>query len=160
MTSLLYLPEKTKKCSYSGIKKILENLADSNEDAGVLMRTINEYRDDQDVSYLREHLANNLKHRANIQVEGLQDLRLIGFKIQSKDGSESFNSKWIKPILIDIDETIELVKRVHIKLVAYGSFVLDFINLDNLFKVNDEGNCMLNYIRKKSDYKRILIIKQ
>ncbi|MBZ9624415.1 hypothetical protein G9F71_016310 [Clostridium sp. FP2] len=144
-----------KKCNYDQILKILGKLEGENEDAKDLKAKLKEYRDDPDVSFLREQLANNLKHRANIQVNGLEYTRMMGFSKMSKDGTEEFNGKWIEPRLIDIDETIEIIKNVHIKLVAHGRFILNFMNLENMFCTNEEGNKILNRIRKKSDYKRI-----
>lgn len=144
-----------KKCNFSKISSILERLEATNEQAKVLKTKIYEYRNDSDVYYLREQLANNLKHRANIQAIGLEDLRMVGFTIQSKDGSEKFNSRWIEPELIDIDQTIELIKRVHVKLVEYGRFILNFMNLEDMFVTDEKGNGVINKIRKKSDYKRI-----
>lgn len=148
-----------KKCNFDQIIKILKKLEDKNKDAGDLKTKLEEYRNDPDVSLLREKLANNLKHRANIQVNGLQDTRMIGFIRKSKDGSEQFNEQWIEPSIIDIDETIDLVKKVHIKLVEHGRYILEFMNIEGMFITDENGNKMLNHIRKKSDYKKIEYIK-
>lgn len=146
-----------KGCSYGKIYFVLEKLEKQNEHAKDLKEKVHNYRYDTDVNYLREDLANNLKHRANVQVEGLKDLRMMGFSIKSKEGTDVFNSKWIEPRVIDIDDTIKIVRNVHIKLIEYGRYVLKFMNLDDMFQKDEQGNAILNIRRKKSDYKKIII---
>lgn len=147
-----------KKCNYDKLLSTLKNLEPINKDAKSLRIKISEYRNNPDVVYLREQLANNLKHRANIQAIGLEDLRMTGFKIQSKNGNQIFNSEWIEPELIDIDETIELLKRIHIKLVEYGRYILNFMNLNDMFIADEKGIHLI--IRDKSVYKRISVSKK
>lgn len=146
-----------KKCNFDRIVKKLDEVQNPTEDVKVLKEKLDGYRNDSDVYRLREELANNIKHRANIQVQGLDDLRMMGVVTKAEDGTDAFNSDWIKPKLIDIDETVELLKRVHIKLLQYARFVLNFLNLDNMFIVDENGNGIINRIRKKADYKKILI---
>lgn len=144
-----------KKCNFNKIINVLNGLEDINENAKILKQKVSEYRNDIDIYTLREELANNLKHRANVQVRGFEDLRTMGFIIKSRGGNEIFNSKWIEPKLVDIDDTIELLKRVHVKLITLGRFILNFMNLDNVFAIDENGDRILNEIRKKSDYKKI-----
>jgi len=145
-----------KKCCYDRIIKKLDEVQNPTEDVKVLKMELENYRNDPDVYKLREELANNIKHRANIQVQGLEDLRMMGVVTKDKDGKDAFNSDWIKPKLIDIDDTVELLRRVHIKLLRYARFILNFMNIDNMFIVDENGYGIINQIRKKADYKKIL----
>jgi hypothetical protein len=143
-----------KKCNFDRIDNLLSEIEESNSYAKDLRKNIRDYRYDPDVEELREELANNLKHRANIQASGLEDLRMMGYVIKSRDGSEAFNSQWLQPKLIDLDVTIELLKRVHLKLIKHCRYIMDFMSFDELFEVDSEGNAILNNIRSKSDYKK------
>jgi len=151
----LYL-KNLKDCSYSKIIKFLRDIESTNPNAKLLKDKINSYRNDTDVYYLREELANNLKHRANIQAMGLEDVRLIGFSIKSKDGSDFFNSRWIEPKLIDIDEIIEIASRVHCKLIEYGRFILKFMNINDMFELDENGNGIINKIKKNHCIKELI----
>lgn len=150
----MYL-KNLKECSYGKIVKKLKELENTNSDAKTLKERINSYRNDSDVLYLREELANNFKHRANVQAIGLEDLRMIGFTIKSKDGSDSFNSRWIEPKLVDIDDVIEVTSRVHSKLIDFGKFIFNFMDTENMFVLDENGNAIINRIQKKSKYKKI-----
>jgi len=144
-----------KECSRSKIIKTLTDIETVNPDAKTLKERLNTYRKDQYVYYIREELANSFKHRANVQAKGLENTRLIGFSIKKKDGNDLFNSRWIEPELIDIDEVIEIVSRIHVKLIELGRFILDFMNIDKMFEIDENGKSILNKIQKKSLYKRI-----
>jgi len=57
--------------------------------------------------------------------------------------------------MIYIDEVIEIVSRIHVKLIELGRFILDFMNIDKMFEIDENGKSILNKIQKKSLYKRI-----
>jgi hypothetical protein len=66
-----------------------------------------------------------------------------------------FNSEWLKPQIIDIDNTISVVKDLHEKLIAFSSFMVNYLNLDMMFET-ENGTAILNNVKPKSTYKRIL----
>jgi hypothetical protein len=145
--------QSLKDCSYSKVSGILKSIG--TKDARDLLEHINLYRFNRSVKFIRE-LANSLKHRANVQVKGLENTRTIGFSIKGKDGVDKFNSDWIKPQILDIDNTISVVKDLHEKLIEFSNFMLDYLNLDMMFET-ENGTAILNNVKPKSTYKRILV---
>lgn len=142
-----------KECTFSKLKGKLENF--NRKEANELLNEIIKYRSDDEVVYLRDELANYIKHKEAVQFEGLEDSSMMGFIIKNNDGNDKFNRDWIKPKIIDIDETINILKRIHIKLMKFSNFILEYLNLENMFEVEDDV-IVLNTIKKKSSYKKLL----
>lgn len=118
-------------------------------EAEELLQYINKYRFNDDVKYMRDELANNLKHRGHLYFKGLEDARLFGCKKLDKDKNVIFDLDWVKPKIIDIDDTIELLKKVHIKLIDFGKKVKEFIDFESMFEITEDGKINLNVIKDK-----------
>ncbi len=144
-----------KKCNYSSVIKRLGEIADNNIEAKNLKDTMAKYHNDEEVKNLRNNLANVLKHHGNLQIGGLEDIRLGVIQKKDKNGDDIFNSKWIDPDIVDIDETIQLIKSVHEKFIIYGRYVMNSMNFNSVFELDESGNWLVNKIREKTDYKKI-----
>ncbi len=144
------------KAVYGKIIKELEGLKGSSFEvhADRLAIRIQEYR--EYTSYLRDNLANNLKHRGNLNFSGIEDLRSIRYSAISKEKSKRFDTEWIEPDVIDIDDTINILKDIHIKLLEFARFILDYMDFDNMFEVDDQEQYVMNTIKNKRDYKKII----
>lgn len=157
ITSAEDYEKQLKKVCYKNIKsKLVEN--NSNE-AKELLKYIDEYRFDEEVRYLRDGLANNLKHRGHLTFRGIEDTRLMGFKKLDKEKNIIFSSEWVEPKIVDIDETIELLKNVHVKLIKLARDIKDFINFDDMFERTEDGKIKGNIIKDKASYKKIIFNK-
>lgn len=141
-----------KECTYSKLKIKLEKIG--SDEANSLLDKVDEYRFDKDVAYLRDDLANYIKHKEAVQFEGLEDRSMMGFVIKNQEGTDKFNRDWISPKVIDIDETINTLKEIHIKLMQFSDYILEYLNLENMFEIED-GAIVLNTIKKKDSYKKI-----
>ncbi|MDB2051958.1 hypothetical protein QTI42_07855 [Clostridium perfringens] len=121
-----------KECTYGKVKNKVGEF--NNENSKLLLELINNYRNDDQVKYLRENLANNLKHRANLAFEELysEDIMTV------YDGSLNI-SEIVKPNLVSIDETIDIVKSVHIKLVKLARDIKEYINFTGMLVFNSKG---------------------
>ncbi len=147
--------EQLKKVSYGSIKRKLES-KDTIE-TRKLLSYIEDYRfKDENVSYMRENLANHLKHRGSLSFEGLEDNRIIGFKIEGKDDNIVFDVSWIDPITIDIDEVIEKIALIHVELIKFARKIKNFINFDSMFELDENDDILLGEIKDKKEYKKIL----
>lgn len=146
--------KQLKKVCYKSIKSKLEEqgTAESKE----LLSYINDYRFDENVKYMRETLANNLKHRGNLNFMGIEDNRMLGFEIQDENKNMVFELSWIEPLIIDIDETIGKMSQVHEELINFARKIKDFINFDEMFELDEEGNIVLGLIKDKREYKKII----
>ncbi|NGY70321.1 hypothetical protein F6Y04_07350 [Bacillus megaterium] len=92
---------------------------------------IEEYGSDKDVEYLREELANNLKHHGNLKFKGIA-VGSPGFYTEqdAKTGNTTYSSDWTESLIVDIDEVNELIKRVHNLLITHIREVLEFIDFE------------------------------
>jgi hypothetical protein len=144
-----------KDCTYSNVKSSLEQVG--TKEANNLLDMIKKYRFDSQVKYMRDNLANNIKHRANLQFVGLERHRFMGADFFNPDGSIHFTTDWIKPIVVDIDETVDLLKDIHHKLIKFTREIVDFMNFNEVFEKNEDNILIFNKIRDKSKYKRIII---
>ncbi|ESU71174.1 hypothetical protein T260_15060 [Geobacillus thermopakistaniensis] len=142
-------------CTYPNVKQSLEQVG--TKEANDLLDMIKDYRFDPQVKYMRDNLANNIKHRANLQFLGLERRRLIGTEFFNADGSIYFTTDWIQPIVIDIDETVDLLKDIHGKLVNFTREIIDFMNFDQVFERDKDNVFQINRIRDKSEYRKIII---
>lgn len=136
-----------KKCTYNTVKKKVNKF--DNEDSKRLLELINNYREDDQVKYLRENLANNLKHRANLAFKELhrEDIMTV------YHGNLNI-SELIKPYVVGIDETIDIVKSVHIKLVKFARDIKEYLNIDGIFNYDEDGN-ITNTYNSKNTYRKL-----
>ncbi|EOU2117352.1 hypothetical protein C0L78_13275 [Clostridium perfringens] len=136
-----------KKCTYKTVKKKVNEF--NNEHSERLLQLINNYRNDDKVKYLRENLANNLKHRANLAFRELYKEDILTVY------SENLNlSELIKPCLVGIDETIDIVKSVHIKLVKFARDIKEYLNIEGIFNYNENGH-ITNIYNSKDMYRKL-----
>ncbi|CAH0311697.1 hypothetical protein [Priestia megaterium] len=138
-----------KNCNYTRIKE--ELIKNDSENAKTLLAMIQSYRFNEDVKYLRNNLANNLKHHANLQFQGLAVGRPVAYtELDYKTKEVTYNSIWTESDEVDIDETIELVKRVHNLLIK---FVRDIVNFIDFEDARDADSWQV--IKDKSSYRKI-----
>ena len=146
--------EQLRKVNYRSLKSKLEGK--NTVEAKELLSYIEKYRFNDNVLYMRDNLANNLKHRGGLSFKGIEDNRILGFTIEDKDKNTLFNADWVEPIKIDIDETIERMALIHIELINFAREIKDFIDFDNMFELDEEGSILLNIKKDKSEYKKII----
>lgn len=156
MNEANWYQDALKSCTYPRVKTKLEDYDSSNPSASQLLTMINDYRFDDDVKFLRDELANNLKHRGNLRFHGLENARIIGHQEVNNEGDIIFDSSWIEPLVIDIDSTVNLLANVHEKLVSYAREILDYMDIYNVFKEDEDGNYRLNVIKSKDRYKKLI----
>lgn len=154
ITSSMEYEQQLKQACYKDVKNKLE-IKDTN-DSNELLKYINKYRFDEDVKYMRDDLANNLKHRGHLAFSGLEDIRLMDVTKLDKEKNIIFNSDWVKPKIIDIDETIELLKNIHIKLIKFSRNIKEFIDFDGMFEKTEDGKINGSVIKNKRTYKKII----
>lgn len=141
--------DEMRKCKYSIIYKELNRYKDL-ENAGLLLKYLSSYHQDDNVKFIR-NLADALKHKQLINIMGLNIGRLMSFK------SNTFSSSLLEKKWIDLDESIEKIKQVHIKIIELGSFLIELINFQGMFVLNEVGQIELGKCLKKKEYKRIII---
>ena len=100
---------------------------------------------------MRDKLANALKHRGSVCFIEVKDKPM--FRIQHSSGEDiQFSSDFIEPLCISIDNTIDLLVKVHNKLLKYVRKVVRFANIFDVFEVDESGRHVLDVIRDKTDY--------
>ncbi|AEV69542.1 hypothetical protein [Acetivibrio clariflavus] len=139
---------------YTNIKNKLKikNTLEAQE----LLQYIDEYRFDDDVKYMRDELADRLKCRGNLYFEDLEYKKQHDYMRLDRDGKVIFNLNWVKPRVIDIDRTIELLKKVHIKLIDFGNKIKNFIDFENILGITEDGKINGNVFEDKKSYKKII----
>ncbi|SET01570.1 hypothetical protein SAMN05421676_102347 [Salinibacillus kushneri] len=117
-----------KLCNYRNLNKMLEK----NKEAKELKDIIDTYRFSNEIIYLRDTLANNLKHRGNLRFYGLERPK-AGYGEKNELGELVFDSKWIQPVTVDIDETITKLANIHKKALKFVNDVINYIDFFNQF---------------------------
>ncbi|MEI2341196.1 hypothetical protein [Priestia megaterium] len=146
-----------KECCFFKVKEKLKKI--NSKASKQLLKVIKNYRFNDDVVYLRDNLANNLKHHGNLKFKGLAVGRPGAYtETDYKSGDIKYNSLWIESDIVDIDETIELIKRVHNLLINYVRTVIEFIDFKDC--IPDEKSIIgqtTGWMKKEpSSYKKIL----
>ena len=141
-------PEALGNLFYRGFKEILEK--NKSENAKKLLGIVKNYRCNSDVCRLRD-IANNLKHRGNIGFKGIFVGRPGGYVELDEHGKVIHNSNWITPEVIDIDETIDLVKVVHNLLIKFVRDIVEFIDFKAALADDQK------IVKEKSEYRKILL---
>ncbi|MBY0213867.1 hypothetical protein [Priestia aryabhattai] len=142
-------------CSYNKVTKKLKGI--NSENSLKLLSMIEAYGNDNDVEYLREQLANNLKHHGNLKFKGIA-VGNPGFYTE-KDydtGNTTYSSDWTESLIVDMDEVNELIKRIHNLLVKHARDVLKFIDFENCKPETFIGNDTYWMTKDKSSYRKIL----
>lgn len=140
-----------KKCKYSSVKKFLNEV--NTEESHYLLNLIENYRKNELVENLRENLANNLKHRGNIQFEGIERTRFFSYVEESDEGDLMFTTKWLEPLIFDIDETIDMLVKINEISINFIEEVIDFINFFEAFDMSNVS--IFGPVQIKSLIKRI-----
>lgn len=138
-----------RRCKYSTICKKLEEHKNS-KNGGLLLNKITSYHQDDNVKFIN-NLAESLKHKQLINIVGLDTGRLMSFK------SKTFTSSLLEKKWIDLDVSIEKIKQVHIKIIELGLFLIEFINFQGMFVLNEAGHIELGKYLDKKEYKKIII---
>lgn len=147
-----------RKCSYVTLRDKLKSI--NTENSRKLLRIINEYGSNKDVKYLREELANNLKHHGNLGFKGIYVGKPVGYTERNNQTNEvTYSSEWKESDIVDIDETIELLKRVHNLFVKHVREVINFIDFKACAPSDERVLIKGEPYRKmkdKADYRKIL----
>lgn len=150
-------PEKfemlLKKVSVKEVKKNLKRVDTKNSKQ--LLSYINDYREHKDVKYMREQLANSLKHRGNISFNEINVSSIMPYERVGEGKKIKFSTEWIQPRVIDIDETIELMSRIHNLLITFARNIKTFINFDEMFVKDEDGVIIITEVKDKKNYKKV-----
>lgn len=141
--------DEMRRCKYSNICKELDKYKDL-KNAELLLKYLSSYHQDDNVKFVR-NLADSLKHKQLINIMGLDTGRLMSFK------SNTFSSSLLEKKWIDLDESIEKIKQVHMKIIELGLLLIEFINFQGMFVLNEAGHIELGKCLNKREYKKIII---
>lgn len=122
-----------RSCSIKNIKHVLGEI--NNSSTSELEAIINKFYENKQVKILKD-LANTLKHNGNYEFDGLQqkeDFEIIS--MFDENGKDRFKTSLYKTKVYNINETICIVKRVHLELMKYVHKVIDFMGIVNM--IND-----------------------
>lgn len=144
--------EMLKEVTLGKVKGKLKSIKDTNSYAETLLEALERYTENEDVEFLRDNLANALKHRGNIKFKGVGMIGSMGYK----NGKTGFDLKYIEPTIYDMDETIERLKRKHKELIKLVKFVVDFMDFDAMFKYDEKGAILFNIIKDPKEYKKVI----
>ncbi len=136
-------------CRFEKITKTLEKET-TKRNTLLLLNKLNDFHNNKDVKYIRE-LSNLLKHKQNINIKDLDNEMDFLFT------TNEFSSKFIEKKLVDVDEAIISISNVHVLIVEFGLFLLDFISFNEMFVINKEDQIQIDSIKKKKDYKKIIV---
>ncbi|PGH72716.1 hypothetical protein CN890_10510 [Priestia megaterium] len=158
LTSAEKYKEALKNCSYRRVTNKLSRI--DSENSLELLRMIEEYGSDKDVEYLREELANNLKHHGNLKFKGIA-VGNPGFYTEkdAQTGNTTYSSDWTESLIVDIDEVNELIKRVHNLLITHIREVLKFIDFEACIPTGEKkliGEKRYWVTKEKHEYRKIL----
>ncbi|MBU8757305.1 hypothetical protein KM927_27945 [Priestia megaterium] len=147
-----------RNCSYIMLKEKLRSI--NTENSRKLLRIINKYGSDRDVKYLREELANNLKHHGNLGFRGIYVDKPFGYTERNyHTGEVTYSSEWKESDIVDIDETIDLLKRVHNLFVKHVREVINFIDFKACIPTGEKALVKgKSYwvTKEKHEYRKIL----
>lgn len=133
-------------CNWKSISDVLKVRTDEN--SIILYNKLNKVKKELKII---NTWANSLKHHGSLNFKELRptDSYLLNF-------TENFNNVDIIGKVLDIDETCVVLKNVHVKLVEFIDFIVEFIDFDNMFEKTTEGD-YLTGTKYKSEYKKIII---
>jgi len=148
--------EMLKKVTFGAVKNKLETIKHKNEYAKKLLERLENYGEkDNDVKFIK-NIANAIKHRGNIGFKGIDSSSPISYE----NKVTGFDLEYIEPDILDIDETVERLARVHRKLISLAKYINHFMNFDAMFKCDKEGNILFNEAKDPKEYKKIVISNQ
>jgi len=148
--------EMLRKVTFGAVKNKLETIKHKNEYAKKLLERLENYGEkDNDVKFIK-NIANALKHRGNVGFKGIDSSSPISYE----NKVTGFDLEYIEPDILDIDETVERLARVHRKLISLAKYINHFMNFDAMFKCDKEGNILFNEAKDPKEYKKIVISNQ
>lgn len=139
-----------KLCSYKSIRDICSLY--NNKEFNKLLKIINDNR--RLLSELREW-ANQLKHRGNLDIEGLYVESPAEIRIIKRDSDKIFSTNDFRPYIIDLDETIQKLSSIHKIYINFCSQILDYIDFNSALPYSDGQGKLI--IPSKKKYCKILI---
>ncbi|MGG3471312.1 hypothetical protein ABES02_28060 [Neobacillus pocheonensis] len=122
-----------KKCNFGNLSNELERIKTDNSKE--LLSLIKKYRFNQNIKHLREKLANNLKHRGNLQFDELSRTRLFGYTQKNTKGEVTFSSDWLAPVTVNIDDTIDELSEIHRYSIEFVNDIFNYINVFESFEI-------------------------
>lgn len=121
-----------KKWGISSFKQIAKN----NTEAQKLYKKLHEFyhkynkeTNEEDNKILK--LANILKHRGGIDFQGIYTTPKTKRIFESP-----FDTSYIQPLILNIDDVIELLISEHKKIVEFADFLYEFMEFDTLEKIS------------------------
>lgn len=142
-----------REVTLSEVTKKLKGIKEVNQHAKDLLDKLIKY---QKESKCVNNYANAIKHRGNIGFKGIDSSSPISYE----NKVTGFDLEYIEPDILDIDETVERLARVHRKLVCLAKYIKHFMNFDAMFKCDKEGNILFNEAKDPKEYKKIVISNQ
>jgi hypothetical protein len=142
--------EELRACSWRAITQLKEKLkiTELNELYQIIINARNNFNVIQTNKW-----ANSLKHHGNLSFKELQsDLK---YSISFEGG---LNYSDISGEIIDLDGACLVLKETHIVLHELITNVVDFVNFEAYFTVDDNGDYRIDG-KDKCDYKKILFTK-
>lgn len=142
-----------REVTLSEVTKKLKGIKEVNQHAKDLLDKLIKY---QKESKCVNNYANAIKHRGNIGFKGIDSSSPISYE----NKVTGFDLEYIEPDILDIDETVERLARVHRKLISLAKYINHFMNFDAMFKCDKEGNILFNEAKDPKEYKKIVISNQ
>ncbi|HEY1009838.1 MAG TPA: hypothetical protein VGE26_11410 [Sphingobacteriaceae bacterium] len=133
-----------KQCRWEKMKPELAKKAE----AAVLLERLTQYKSNDSVTSVR-NLSNSLKHHAHLLFKEIHSRPDV--EITDVNG---FTSKFIEPERIGIDETVLLLADVHHEVIAFGKFLLEFIDFGKIFTEGKDRIIDLSSKKPKEEYKK------
>src|SRR5690606_18722159 len=121
-----------------------------NENLQKLYSEIQSAKNDRSIFQVNKW-ANALKHHGSLNIKELHDEESIFLKF-----SGGLNSKDILGEIVDLDEACLVLQQAHLRFHSLITFVLDFIDFDNMFRKDEKGVYCVG-LRDKQEYKKVVI---
>ena len=141
--------KEMKKCRFDNICKKLDKY-DHLPNTHILYNNLLSYHNDPSVKIIRDY-ADLTKHNQLLKFHGLDSNLPLYYN------THDFTTKDIEPKKIDIDETVDVLKDVHQKIISLGLFLLKFIEFENMFEHDTEGSRIFNETRSRKEFKKLII---
>lgn len=134
-----------KGCNFNNLKKsiILINSVDSNE----LLDKLTAFHSSAEQKTVRIW-ANKLKHHGSFHIK---ELYFPGIGLKTK----TFDSEFIMPLVVGIDEIPEVLKQYHISFRELSRYIYDFCQFEKMIPEKEEDR--IPFIKDVKEYKRIIV---
>lgn len=140
-----------KLCSLKSVLIILDHNKKSTESKN-LVNIIRKYN--KNLSELRDW-ANKLKHRGNLNFKGSYIGNGWEMVMKNTSGDCIFSSKDFEPMILDLDEAIIKLAKIHEEIIKYSYEIINFINFKAAISIKTQDGKIM--ILDKKQYRKILL---